>query len=803
MLVPIFTLKLNHKVSPRTVAIGRFDGIHPSLTCGTTAGKVLIHSPHLKGQPGGAGGGAVSDINLLNINQQVVSLATGCLDDASERETLVVGTATNLMAYDVDNNRDMFYKDTPDGANAVVVGRLGTIESPIAVVGGNCSIQGYDLKGEEAYWTVTGDNVCSLELVDFNGSGQNELIVGSEDFDIRVFKEDEIIAEMTETEAITSLCKMQDSHFGYALANGTVGVYDRATRYWRIKSKNQAISIQGYDLNSDGVNELITGWSNGKIDARSDRTGEVIFKDNLAQAVAGIVKGDYRMDATSSTEQLICVSVDGEVRGYNPAPQGADGNLMDTNIEQDTIRELSQRKQNLMMELRNYEQNAKVASTPGMAASMMGVKGAGGGGGSGAGGFGSGATLSGGGGSSGVGGGGGGGVGGGMGGGGGGGGGGGSAAAGGGGGGGGGGVDGVSSYLVGAGVGEYERNAMGMIPANTQLQTTLAVNPGDNTKPPHVELYISTTNDTVIRAVLIFAEGIFEGESHVVHPGAGSLTGTLRVPIVPPKDVPVDLHIKALIGHKSSTQFHVFELTRQLPRFSMYSLCTDTPPTPRSSVTMQLNERPQRLLMWINQSFLLNEDVTGDGDVSVAFMSLRGSGPLIFRMAQNGQLAIMTEDMDLAGDIIQALAQFLNLEDLLTTADFPVEIETLKQILIKVDEFHRVRQKLTAEMADHSNLIRSMVVRAEDARLMGDMRTMRKGYMELFDLNRDLINGYTIRCNNHQELLSCLKQVNQIIQKAGRLRVGRFKTQVVNACRAAIKSNNTSSLYKIIHTGLP
>ena len=109
---------------------------------------------------------------------------------------------------------------------------------------------------------MTGDNVCSLELVDFNGSGQNEvcaclmvldvgtfycaffhmkkkefckhahsfmyvfmhtcvhtlahthlilfinrllyfsfqLIVGSEDFDIRVFREDEIIAEMTETE---------------------------------------------------------------------------------------------------------------------------------------------------------------------------------------------------------------------------------------------------------------------------------------------------------------------------------------------------------------------------------------------------------------------------------------------------------------------------------------------------------------------------------------------------------------------------------------------------------------------------
>lgn len=47
---------------------------------------------------------------------------------------------------------------------------------------------------------------------------------------------------------------------------------------------------------------------------------------------------------------------------------------------------------------------------------------------------------------------------------------------------------------------------------------------------------------------------------------------------------------------------------------------------------------------------------------------------------------------------------------------------------------------------------------------------MRKRYVELFDLNRDLINGYTIRCNNHQELLACLKLVNQTIQRAGRLR---------------------------------
>lgn len=47
---------------------------------------------------------------------------------------------------------------------------------------------------------------------------------------------------------------------------------------------------------------------------------------------------------------------------------------------------------------------------------------------------------------------------------------------------------------------------------------------------------------------------------------------------------------------------------------------------------------------------------------------------------------------------------------------------------------------------------------------------MKTRYSELYDLNRDLINQYKIRCNNHTELLNNLKAVNQAIQRAGRLR---------------------------------
>jgi hypothetical protein len=40
----------------------------------------------------------------------------------------------------------------------------------------------------------------------------------------------------------------------------------------------------------------------------------------------------------------------------------------------------------------------------------------------------------------------------------------------------------------------------------------------------------------------------------------------MQVPIFPQRDIPVDLHIKAFVGYSNSQQFHVFELTRQLPR---------------------------------------------------------------------------------------------------------------------------------------------------------------------------------------------------------------------------------------------
>lgn len=88
-----------------------------------------------------------------------------------------------------------------------------------------------------------------------------QLLVGSEDFDIRVFRDDVIVAEIAENEAITALCPLTHECFAYALANGTIGVYRATERLWRIKVRSVArrafpASLHGYAISA---NDNLTG----------------------------------------------------------------------------------------------------------------------------------------------------------------------------------------------------------------------------------------------------------------------------------------------------------------------------------------------------------------------------------------------------------------------------------------------------------------------------------------------------------------------------------------------------------------
>jgi len=466
------------------------------------------------------------------------------------------------------------------------------------------------------------------------------------------------------------------------------------------------MAINQFDLDADGVPELIGGWSNGKVEVRMDRTGEVVYRDHFASPVSSLLIADYRNDGR---DEVICCGLDGEVRGYLPADTEMRGNLMDANVEEDSLVDLSQRKQELLYELQSYESNMRVVSKKA----------------------------------------------------------------------------------------EAEDTSSTVIPATTRVTSMLEMNPMKQC----CELVLSTNNETVIKGVIIFAEQLFENESLFAfqrNPAA-----TVRVQLSPRKDVTADMLIKVMVGTRTSPIYHVFEVDYRLPKFSMYvPIRRDEAPEPVSSVTFHITERVSRVNSWLETSFSL--PVKSDGDtLDVTFVSLRDGKPMSLLMNQEngGTVIIKTDDMDVAGEVIQDLCGFLGVTELESIAEFPYEMETFRNVLLKVDEYNAVRLKLTAEMADSSNLVKTLVIKAEDARILNNMALMKRMYLSLYDVNRELIMEHTKRSTNHAELLAALKEVNQMIQKAARLRVGSAKTRVVAACRNAIKSNNIHSLFKIMKMG--
>lgn len=58
-------------------------------------------------------------------------------------DILFVGTGTSLMAYDVERNADVFYKEVPDGVSSITFGTIKGVagSNPLVIVGGHCSIQ--------------------------------------------------------------------------------------------------------------------------------------------------------------------------------------------------------------------------------------------------------------------------------------------------------------------------------------------------------------------------------------------------------------------------------------------------------------------------------------------------------------------------------------------------------------------------------------------------------------------------------------------------------------------------------------
>ncbi len=91
-----------------------------------------------------------------------------------------------------------------------------------------------------------------------------------------------------------------------------------------------------------------------------------------------------------------------------------------------------------------------------------------------------------------------------------------------------------------------------------------------------------------------------------------------------------------------------------------------------------------KIVIWINNNFILSDDLVSEGSVHVAFIAVRTNKPLLIKMESTGQCTFFTDDMELAGLLVQSLTLFLNIVDLQVTCDYPQELDNLQQVLLKV-----------------------------------------------------------------------------------------------------------------------
>ena len=57
---------------------------------------------------------------MLSINYSITAIATGKLSENSEKEYLAIGTDTNILVYQVDDNLEVFFKEVSEIGRAHV-----------------------------------------------------------------------------------------------------------------------------------------------------------------------------------------------------------------------------------------------------------------------------------------------------------------------------------------------------------------------------------------------------------------------------------------------------------------------------------------------------------------------------------------------------------------------------------------------------------------------------------------------------------------------------------------------------------
>ncbi len=631
------------------------------------------------------------------------------------------------MCYDLNQNKTLFDRDIMEGVYCMVYGQYSSYPEPICICGGSYNIIGIDINGEDKFWTVLGGNAICLKLNDINNDGANELIVGTDDYTIRFYQNEDNINEINENTKIIEVEYIDNTVLAYALENGTIGCYKGNDRLWRKKEKGYVTSILVIDFNKDNYYEILCGWSTGKLQMLETSQGRILIETDLNKPIAKMFYDNILLGSSNNIynkyNQLLVLTNNGEVYGF-------DYSLNERIIKNKFI---AKDKKVLQKDLNKYESSLQEKTE-------------------------------------------------------------------------------LIKKLEDLAIKESNKSKINspkdeiVLPKNTTVNIDLQ----SNNDFKCADLIIESSENTIIKMVLIQSEQIYKGETMVKYPNKE--TNKVIIQIKTKKDMNINLHIKALVGKSYFLDdYQVFEFNKIIPKYCFYILLRDDISYKNDvvqGISFRFNERIERLILWLETFFNIpkkeletyrpNEDT-----YNIRFMSLRTDKILQISVKNEKEniLEISTEEMELCGNIFQDMCTYFNITDLDTNINYKKIVNKYSENINRISELDQTRNQYNINMTEIIQLIKDLFVKAEDNRLLDNIKDFKDYFRKINVKNLELLDEYEKRTKAYEQLISDLKVVNEIIQIFSNLKAGKYKNEVVNQCRNCIRKKNYNLLLKILSTG--
>ena len=655
-------------------------------------------------------------------------------------DVLFIGCEISLLCYDIMENKTLFDREITEGVLSMCCGRFSNFKEPLCLAGGNCNIVGIDINGEEKFWTVLGGNAICMALGYMEDDNINALYVGTDDFTIRVYKDEESISEINENTKIVIITPLQDDYFCYGLESGTVGLYKGKEKKWFKKEKGYCTSMEMRDFIGENTVEVLVGMSTGKIILFDSNTGKEYLNFYVDNPISKFFYGDFILsqrqideiqleklnkdeeDDEDEDDQIICFTENGDVYGYIYGEK----NYIPTEREFE-----SKDKKVTEEELNIYEQLLKEKNR-------------------------------------------------------------------------------LLDELEDLAVRDSNKNKINAPKEGNELPQGLKVDIDleSNDKDKCADLTLEANNNAVIKAVIIMSEQIYQGETFVKYPK--NETNKAVVQIKTKKDLHINLHIKVLLGINTLVDdYVVLEYNKIIPKYCFYILLREEDEYKsklKQGISINFDDRIDRLILFLEEKFNIPakefESYKSDElNFNVRFRSLRTDIILEINVRKGNKLSILTDEIELCGNLLQDLALFLKKEDLDTKIDYSIYGKSFEPIFKRIEELDNERNHLNINMTDIITNIKDLYVKAEDNRLIDNIKGFEDYFRKIDVQNAQLLDEFEKRSEKYKQLLNDLKSVNEMIQLSSNLKCGKFKKAMVSECRRCIRNKDYDLLMKIISNG--